>query len=348
MQAFWVGLMDGDGSIQVNHWKQRYLQYRMVIKLKNTDANVAMLNNICAAIGGGVRVSPSYVLWVENSKDRMKSLLSLFERCPPLTTRLQCQLDFLEACLARNDFHWYITHRNHKYKSQPHKIHLMQVIGEDQGLWHKTAPVLLAGAKGLSQAQDVFLPPLQEEGDSPEEGPKLPKGPLGLRAPKVFLQATGGADFRRTERKRFFLSLRKKAALEPQAILLEAQEHGAECEANEKQKANKSRVKKHLFSGAWLSGFIEAEGFFCIRGSGYHSFSIAQKHDDYLLKALHAYFKGSNRIRECSNNMYVMEIYRRQSLMQVIQHCNTYPLCGEKLVSFQRFEQVFSNKRLVF
>jgi hypothetical protein len=36
IKKFWVGLMDGDGSIQVNHWRSRYLQYRLVIKLKNT------------------------------------------------------------------------------------------------------------------------------------------------------------------------------------------------------------------------------------------------------------------------------------------------------------------------
>ena len=28
---FWVGLMDGDGSIQVNHWRKLSLQYRLVI-----------------------------------------------------------------------------------------------------------------------------------------------------------------------------------------------------------------------------------------------------------------------------------------------------------------------------
>jgi hypothetical protein len=37
---FWVGLMDGDGSIQVNHWRNKVLQFRFVIKLKNTQANV--------------------------------------------------------------------------------------------------------------------------------------------------------------------------------------------------------------------------------------------------------------------------------------------------------------------
>ncbi len=31
ISKFWVGLMDGDGSIQVNHWRKKSLQYRLVI-----------------------------------------------------------------------------------------------------------------------------------------------------------------------------------------------------------------------------------------------------------------------------------------------------------------------------
>jgi len=31
IKMFWVGLMDGDGSIQVNHWRKLSLQYRLVI-----------------------------------------------------------------------------------------------------------------------------------------------------------------------------------------------------------------------------------------------------------------------------------------------------------------------------
>jgi heme/copper-type cytochrome/quinol oxidase subunit 1 len=39
IKKFWVGLMDGDGSIQVNHWNKKYLQYRIVIKLKYNEYN---------------------------------------------------------------------------------------------------------------------------------------------------------------------------------------------------------------------------------------------------------------------------------------------------------------------
>lgn len=44
IQKFWVGLMDGDGSIQVNHWRKITLQYRLVIKLRHCSENVEMLN----------------------------------------------------------------------------------------------------------------------------------------------------------------------------------------------------------------------------------------------------------------------------------------------------------------
>jgi hypothetical protein len=44
IQKFWVGLMDGDGSIQVNHWRKKALQYRLVIKLRHCSENVEMLN----------------------------------------------------------------------------------------------------------------------------------------------------------------------------------------------------------------------------------------------------------------------------------------------------------------
>lgn len=56
IKKFWVGLMDGDGSIQVNHWRKKCLQYRLVIKLKYCSENLFMLNLICKNIGGKVRI----------------------------------------------------------------------------------------------------------------------------------------------------------------------------------------------------------------------------------------------------------------------------------------------------
>ena len=56
IKKFWVGLMDGDGSIQVNHWRYKNLQYRLVIKLSNIKSNFDMLTEISKVVGGNVRI----------------------------------------------------------------------------------------------------------------------------------------------------------------------------------------------------------------------------------------------------------------------------------------------------
>jgi hypothetical protein len=48
--------MDGDGSIQVNHWRNKSLQYRLIIKLSNiNNNNYTMLIRIAKVIGGTIR-----------------------------------------------------------------------------------------------------------------------------------------------------------------------------------------------------------------------------------------------------------------------------------------------------
>ena len=56
IKMFFVGLMDGDGSIQVNHWGKQSIQYRLVIKLSNLKPNFEMLIKITKVIGGKVRI----------------------------------------------------------------------------------------------------------------------------------------------------------------------------------------------------------------------------------------------------------------------------------------------------
>lgn len=136
---YWVGLMDGDGSIQVNHWRKKGLQFRLVIKLKIDPRNVLLLQKMQQAIGGSVKEDHKrgFVIWVENHKERIQKICRLFERFPPLTTRLACQLEFLlkssqnidslpfskekrraalEDCVT-----WYLENRDHKYSSRLEK-----------------------------------------------------------------------------------------------------------------------------------------------------------------------------------------------------------------------------------
>jgi hypothetical protein len=116
---FWVGLMDGDGSIQVNHWRCKLLQFRFIIKLKNTTANVRMLNELQKKLGiGNVCISKDrvWVLWVENHQSKILKLLRILEKYPPLTSRLTMQLTFFKKMYYSKNVQVYFATRDSKYK----------------------------------------------------------------------------------------------------------------------------------------------------------------------------------------------------------------------------------------
>ena len=150
VKAFFVGLMDGDGSIQVNHRRERSLQFRMVIKLSNVPSNYRMLTQINSLVGGKVRVEASgkIVVWVADSKDCIVSLLAIFEKFPPLTTRLKGQLSFLKQCLAlkgtpHENVTWFLENRDHKFK------HVRVIEGAESLL---KRPYIYAWISGFTEA----------------------------------------------------------------------------------------------------------------------------------------------------------------------------------------------------
>ncbi len=120
LNPFWVGLMDGDGSIQVNHWRKKNLQYRIVIKLSNLDSNVKMLMLIKHQFKGHVRYTKNdlFVIWVLDNKTDILNAIKTFDKYPPLTSRLICSLSFLKTCLSNNDVETYLNSRNFKYFKQ--------------------------------------------------------------------------------------------------------------------------------------------------------------------------------------------------------------------------------------
>lgn len=117
---FWVGLMDGNGSIQINHLRKKSLEYRLVIKLSNFSPNYNMLIKIAKVIGGTVRIvnSNKEVIWVVDKKETVIKIIEIFTLYPPLTSRLICQLKFLKVCLAENSIDNYLINRNLKYNNQ--------------------------------------------------------------------------------------------------------------------------------------------------------------------------------------------------------------------------------------
>lgn len=120
IKIFWVGLMDGDGSIQVNHWRRQSLQYRLVIKLSNIKSNYNMLIEIAKIIGGMVRITgkEAYVIWVVNKKEEILEIIKIFDTYPPLTSKKICQLAFLKTCLTNGSAETYLLNRDLKYNQQ--------------------------------------------------------------------------------------------------------------------------------------------------------------------------------------------------------------------------------------
>lgn len=120
IKIFWVGLMDGDGSIQVNHWRAKSLQYRLIIKLSNKKSNYNMLIEIAKVVGGTVRITGKGldVIWVVNSKEEVEKIIKIYDTYPPLSSRKICQLAFLKTCFTQTSVEAYLLNRNFKYDKQ--------------------------------------------------------------------------------------------------------------------------------------------------------------------------------------------------------------------------------------
>jgi hypothetical protein len=120
VKIFWIGIMDGNGEIQVNHWQKKNLQYKLTIKLKNIKSNYIMLIKITKIIGGNIRITDNKkdIIWIMNKKNAISKIISIFDVYPPLTSRLICQLNFLRVCLMNNSTENYLKIRNYKYNNQ--------------------------------------------------------------------------------------------------------------------------------------------------------------------------------------------------------------------------------------
>ena len=162
IEPFFVGLFDGDGSIQVNHWKRVNLQYRLVIKLANKIDNLLMLQHIQLFIGGKVRVSSDLedVLWVVDNKVDVQRILLIFDRYPLLTSQRTLQLKFMRHCLAGgeaanratggNNIKLYFDERDSRYDDRPNTISLKSNIDL------LSLPAYKAWLSGFIEAEGCF------------------------------------------------------------------------------------------------------------------------------------------------------------------------------------------------
>lgn len=121
IEKFFIGLLESDGSIQVNHWKYKNIQYRFVIKLKYIESNHFMLLLISKVIGGIILIDKKkeFVIWTINNKNDIIKLINIpngiMYKYPLLLKHKQYQLAFLKLCLLKNDINFYLNNRNNKY-----------------------------------------------------------------------------------------------------------------------------------------------------------------------------------------------------------------------------------------
>ena len=131
IEQFFVGLLEGDGSINTTISSQNSIKVRFVIALKNDINNQKMLEKIQKVIGGRVCIErqDKYVTWIASNKTDINKILFIIARYPLITVRKQCQLEFAKNCLLYNDVKNFIENRKNIYKN---KQELLLRLQQDQ------------------------------------------------------------------------------------------------------------------------------------------------------------------------------------------------------------------------
>nr|QDG01208.1 LAGLIDADG endonuclease [Scytalidium sp.] len=108
---------------------------------------------------------------------------------------------------------------------------------------------------------------------------------------------------------------------------------------------NENFIVPHYFP-SWLSGFIETEGFFFMRVASnerkdhQNYFYIEKSDDKYLLINIQNYFNFGIKVKKKKSRktyFYYLESYKKETLKNIINHCISYPLLGEKFKSLNIF-----------
>jgi len=123
IEQFWVGLLEGDGSIVVRRNKQNKNYCSFEISLKYLTKNEEMLKLISEYIGGRIyyeRKNNSIikVKCISVSKKDVINCLNILSKYPLLTSRKICQLEHLQKCLENKNWDYHLKTRDNKYELQ--------------------------------------------------------------------------------------------------------------------------------------------------------------------------------------------------------------------------------------
>lgn len=160
IEQFFVGLLEGDGTItsNLNSNKSNSIIIRIVISLKNMPENVIMLTKIKHVIGGRVVIERKnrYVTWIASNKNDLAKVFVILAKYPLLTARKQSQLEFVKNCLLEKDLKNFLVNRNDKYLNK--KVILLELSKKERPSYF--APWL----SGFIEAEGNFSLVFNEKG----------------------------------------------------------------------------------------------------------------------------------------------------------------------------------------
>lgn len=116
IKQYFIGLLEGDGTITVDKLNNKKYRIRIVISLKNHLQNIELLNYIKNVIGGRVSINNKYVTLLIASKKDIENVFSIINKYPLLTFNKISQYQFALKCINNKiSFDKFIYERDHKY-----------------------------------------------------------------------------------------------------------------------------------------------------------------------------------------------------------------------------------------
>lgn len=127
IEQFFVGLLEGNGTITVDYISDKKKRIRIIIALKLLEENIKMIDLLVKYIGGrrSIDRNNKYITWIASSRTDLTKVFIILAKYPLLTTNKLCQLDFAKEFIKNNTYmskNEFIKLRNEKYLNQPNLV----------------------------------------------------------------------------------------------------------------------------------------------------------------------------------------------------------------------------------
>jgi hypothetical protein len=157
IEAFWVGLLEGEGSIHICKNKGNLTYGVFCISLKYFPENEYMLNLIKDNIGGIIKLERRKgvivkIKWSAISNKDVLNCLRILDKFPLLTTRKICLFNHYLQTRTNNTWQYHFKTRNHKYDD----TNSLKEIISNKALDYTHLSYFPAWVSGFTEAEGCF------------------------------------------------------------------------------------------------------------------------------------------------------------------------------------------------